>query len=161
MQSIFLQTSKACATLVATVLIASALLSLSTPASAAAKQKDVVAACKRTSGCVMFPGTSGGVGGCSPTVCFSCTKGKCVAVTARVSNDGGAGDTISKLLSGQIVTGVASHHVGRPAGSPTTRGVVPGGGILEGDSGFGAQGPAASGVPLSTGRGSPSSGRIN
>jgi len=76
---------------------------LSTPASAAAKQKDVVAACKRMgSGCTMFPGTNGGVGGCTKLVCFSCTKGKCVQT--RVSNDGGlqhksgAGDTVGKVL---------------------------------------------------------------
>jgi hypothetical protein len=38
---------------------------------------------------------------------------------------------------------------------------MPGGGILEGGSGFGGQGPAAAGSPLSTGRGSsPPSGRI-
>jgi len=77
---------------------------LSTPASAAAKQKDVVAACKRMgSGCTMFPGTNGGVGGCTKIVCFSCTKGKCVQT--RVSNSDGlqhrsaAGDTVGKLLS--------------------------------------------------------------
>ena len=60
---------------------------LPAPAFAAAKQSDVVAACKRTTGCVMYPGTNGGVGGCSPHACFSCTNGKCVQ-TAR-SSDGG------------------------------------------------------------------------
>ena len=58
---------------------------LSTPASAA-KQSDVVAACKRTKGCVLFQGTNGGVAGCSPHACFSCTKGKCVQTSARVGN---------------------------------------------------------------------------
>jgi hypothetical protein len=61
---------------------------LSTPAFAAAKQSDVVAACKRTKGCVMYPGTNGGVGGCSPHACFSCTKGKCVQTAARPSGGG-------------------------------------------------------------------------
>ena len=55
---------------------------------AAAKQSDVVAACKRTKGCVMYPGTNGGVGGCSPHACFSCTKGKCVQTAARPSGGG-------------------------------------------------------------------------
>ena len=61
---------------------------LSTPAFAAAKQSDVVAACKRTKGCVMYPGTNGGVGGCSPHACFSCTNGKCVQTAARPSDSG-------------------------------------------------------------------------
>ena len=56
---------------------------LSTPASAA-KQSDVVAACKRTKGCVLSEGINGGVAGCSPHACFSCTKGKCVQTSTRV-----------------------------------------------------------------------------
>jgi hypothetical protein len=76
---------------------------LSTPAFAAAKQSDVVAACKRTKGCTMFPGQNGGLGGCTPNVCFSCTKGKCVQTLTseggRSKYKPGAGDTIGKLLS--------------------------------------------------------------
>lgn len=57
---------------------------LSTPASAAAKQSDVVAACKRTKGCAMFPGPNGGLGGCSPHACFTCSNGKCTKVPDRL-----------------------------------------------------------------------------
>jgi len=55
---------------------------LSTPASAA-KQSDVVAACKRTKGCAMFPGENGTLGGCSPHACFTCSNGKCTKVPNR------------------------------------------------------------------------------
>ena len=87
----------------AAVVIVSA-IALSTPASAA-KQKDVVAACKAMGPrCALFPGVNGGVGGCTSLVCFTCTKGKCVQ--SRVSSNGGgskskpgAGDTIGKLIS--------------------------------------------------------------
>jgi len=56
---------------------------LSTPASAA-KQSDVVAACKRTKGCAMFPGQNGTLGGCSPHACFTCSNGKCTKVPDRL-----------------------------------------------------------------------------
>ena len=56
---------------------------LSTPASAA-KQSDVVAACKRTKGCAMFPGENGTLGGCSPHACFTCSNGKCTIVPDRL-----------------------------------------------------------------------------
>jgi hypothetical protein len=56
---------------------------LSTPASAA-KQSTVVAACKRTAGCVIITGSGGGVSGCSPHACFTCSNGKCTKVPDRI-----------------------------------------------------------------------------
>jgi len=69
----------ACAIVVVVPLISVALLS--TPAFAA-KQSAVLAACKRTPGCVITRGY-GQVVGCTPIVCFECKKGNCQrAITA-------------------------------------------------------------------------------
>lgn len=78
-------------------------VALSAPA-LAAKQSDVVAACKRTNGCVMYPGTNGGLGGCSPHACFSCTKGKCVQ-TARV---GGSKSGVKSTIGNVSLTSRAT-----------------------------------------------------
>jgi hypothetical protein len=61
-----------------------------------------------------------------------------------------------------VVTGGA---VTEPGSKPPRRprnegGVMSGGGILDPGSGLGTQGPAATGAPLSTGRGSPPPGQI-
>lgn len=56
----------------------------STPASAA-KEKDVVAACKRTKGCGIVDTGNGTSYGCSPHACFTCSNGKCVQ-TRRTGN---------------------------------------------------------------------------
>jgi hypothetical protein len=58
---------------------------VSTPASAAAKEKDVVAACKRTKGCGIIDTGNGTSYGCSPHACFSCSNGKCTQ-TRRTGN---------------------------------------------------------------------------
>ena len=75
---------------------------LSTPASAA-KQKDVLAACKRTAGCGYIDIGNGTGYGCSPHACFQCANGKChqtrVTGTGRSNYKPGAGDTIGKVLS--------------------------------------------------------------
>jgi hypothetical protein len=49
---------------------------LPTPA-AAAKQSDVLAACKRTPGCATNVGADGNIYGCSLHACFECSGGKC------------------------------------------------------------------------------------
>lgn len=58
---------------------------ISTPASADAKEKDVVAACKRTKGCGIVDTGGGTSYGCSPHACFTCGNGKCVQ-TRRTDN---------------------------------------------------------------------------
>lgn len=65
------------------VLALAASAALPTPASAA-KQSTVVAACKRTAGCVIIAGSGGGVSGCSPHACFTCSKGNCTKVPDRL-----------------------------------------------------------------------------
>ena len=64
---------------------------LSTPASAA-KQSDVMAACKRTKGC-WTETSNGNTFGCSPHACFICEKGKCFQARNSVGEGkkGGAG----------------------------------------------------------------------
>jgi hypothetical protein len=58
---------------------------LPTPA-AAAKQSDVLAACKRTPGCWSDTNNNSTIG-CSPHACFLCQKGKCVQT--RTTGPGG------------------------------------------------------------------------
>jgi hypothetical protein len=72
---------------------------LSTPAYAA-KQSDVVAACKRTKGCEM--GYMGGDAyGCSPHACFNCSNGKCHQVrSSDVAGRRGIGTMSPGLLEG-------------------------------------------------------------
>jgi hypothetical protein len=75
------------------------------------------------------------------------------------------GRTAPKSLHGVLTGGGQLAQPDRPSNRPpkpvTGQGAL-GGGILDGGSGFGSQGPAATGSPLGTGRGSsPPRGTIN
>jgi hypothetical protein len=156
MQSIFLRTSKAFAILAAAMIAASATRSTAEAGTVQfhAEIEDVQLACYNAGGKDTTGTGRGGYGCKTGNGEVSCNKGgNCTGTCSKCGT--------RTVGLGQILTKVVNHHVGRSADAPTMRHVVPGGGILEGDSGFGTQGPAATGVPLNTGRGSPSSGRIN
>jgi hypothetical protein len=80
--------------------------SWSTPA-AAAKQSDVLAACKRTPGCWSQIRGGGDAIGCSPHACFVCVNGKCQQ--ARSSGGGklpGSGSIAGNVSSASRTTSV-------------------------------------------------------
>ena len=88
---------------------------LSTPASAA-KKGDVVAACKRTSGC-WTDHYGNATWGCSPNSCFFCYKGKChpmrPADVGRLKHNRGAVNTV-RSASGKT-PGKSAIHRGESA----------------------------------------------
>ena len=85
---------------------------LSAPAFADAKQKDVVAACKRTKGCEMGY-VDGGAYGCSPHACFVCNNGKCHSVRSS-----GGGRLKYKPMVGSTVASASATGIRRGNAAP-------------------------------------------